>query len=75
MQQSLVLKTDIEKLKEYIPTLEDIIKLNDIDELQIAIMVAINTTLDEDSEATSETYVLEDIYDRISARYKELHAK
>lgn len=75
MQQNLVLKSDMEKLKKYIPNIEDIVKINDIDELQIAIMAAINKTFDDELEATSETYLLEDIYDRISARYKELYVK
>jgi hypothetical protein len=63
MQQMLKDK-DIEILKKYIINIEEIIKLNDIDELQIAIMVAIDKTLDGNNEPTIETRQLEEIYDK-----------
>lgn len=77
MQQMLIRKEDIEILKKYLPNIEEIIKLNDLDELQIAIMCAIDTTLDENEEATQETLKLERIYDRITrdAKLKNLENK
>lgn len=63
MQQVLNVE-DIELLKKYLPNIEEIIKLNDIDELQIAIMVAIDKTLDSNEEATKETLLLEKVYDK-----------
>lgn len=72
MQQKLINKKDLDKVKEYLPNIEQEFDLDDIDELQIAIMVAIDKTFINDSEPTDETYVLEDIYDRVSAMYKKL---
>lgn len=73
----LIRKEDIEILKKYLPNIEEIIKLNNLDELQIAIMCAIDTTLDENEEATQETLKLERIYDRITrdAKLKDLENK
>ena len=70
MQQTLISKTDLEKLKKYKPDIESVIQSGDIDEIQIAIMEAIDKTLDEDSEATAETFELEKIYDKVSQQYK-----
>lgn len=70
MQQTLISQSDIEKLKEYKPDIEKVFQTGDIDEIQIAIMEAIDKTLDKDSEATPETFVLEKIYDKVSHAYK-----
>ena len=61
---------DVEKLKEYKPDIEQVLSTGDIDKIQIAIMEAIDKTLDEESEATAETFVLEKIYDKVSREYK-----
>ena len=60
MQQIVIRDKDREKLREYMPN---------IDEL-IAMMCAIDKTLDEDDEATKETLALESIYDRVSYETK-----
>lgn len=70
MQSILISQSDINKLKEYKPDIEQIIQKGDIDEIQIAIMEAIDKTLDKDDEATPETFVLEKIYDKVSHAYK-----
>lgn len=72
MQQNLITEEEIKTLKEYNPDIEEIAKLNDIDELEIAIMIAIDKTLDSEDEATDETYILEEIYDKVSSRYHKL---
>ena len=71
MQSSLMEKSEIEKIKPYLPNIEKLLIDEDIDEIQIAIMGAIDKTLDENNEATSETYELEEIYDKVSERYMQ----
>lgn len=71
MQQTLISKEDLDKLKEYDPEIEKVFETGNIDEIQIAIMDAIDDTLDEDEEATPETFVLEKIYDNVSKAYKQ----
>ena len=69
MQQTLISQEDLNKLKEYNPDIEKVFQTGDIDEIQIAIMEAIDKTLDKDDEATLETFVLEKIYDKVSKIY------
>lgn len=67
MQQIIIRDKDREKLREYIPNVDELVEKGDLLELQIAMMCAIDKTLDkETSEATSETLVLEKIYDKVS---------
>ena len=72
MQPFLISKTEIEKLKAHLPNIETILCNGNIDEIQIAIMTAIDKTLDKDNEATAETLELEKIYDKISEQYKQM---
>ena len=69
MQQIVLSKSDINKLKQYKANIEAIIQTGDIDEIQIAIMEAIDKTLDKDDEATPETFVIEKIYDKVLKIY------
>ena len=69
MQQTLISQEDLNKLKEYNPDIEKAFQTGDIDEIQIAIMEAIDETLDKNDEATPETFVLERIYDKVSKIY------
>ena len=69
MQSDLIEKNEIEKLKPYLSDIEKLLNDGDIDEIQIAIMGAIDKTLDANNEATAETYELEEIYDKICERY------
>ena len=66
----LFLNKDKNELNKVVPNLEQLLEKNDLCELQIAIMCAIDKTLDEDEEATLETLKLEKIYDRISRETK-----
>jgi len=66
MQQIVISEKDKEELNKVIPNLEKILESNDLNELQIAIMIAIDKTLDKNEEATAETIRLEKIYDRIT---------
>lgn len=70
MQSFLISTAEREKLKSYLPNIDELLKNGDIDEIQIAIMSAIDKTLDKDNEATAETLELERIYDKITEQYK-----
>ena len=70
MQSIIIRDKDREKLREYIPNIDELIEQDDLLELQIAMMCAIDKTLDEDDEATRETIALENIYDRVSYETK-----
>lgn len=70
MQQIVIRDKDREKLREYMPNIDELIEKGDLLELQIAMMCAIDKTLDEDDEATKETLALESIYDRVSYETK-----
>ena len=70
MQSIIIRDKDREKLREYIPNIDELIKQGDLLELQLAMMEAIDVTLDKDDEATDETIVLERIYDRVSYETK-----
>ena len=66
MQQIIIRDSDREKLREYMPNVDELVKKGDLLRFQIAMMCAIDKTLDKDDEATKETIALENIYDRVS---------
>ena len=66
MQQIIINENDRKELKKKISNFEEILNKNDLNELQIAIMIAIDKTLDKNEEATEETFKLEKIYDRVT---------
>ena len=70
MQQIIIRDSDREKLREYMPNVDELVKKGDLLRFQIAMMCAIDKTLDKDDEATKETIALENIYDRVSYETK-----
>lgn len=70
MQSIIISDEDIEKLREYMPDVDELIEKGDLLEFQIAMMCAIDKTLDEDDEATEETIELESVYDKVSYETK-----
>ena len=77
MQQIIINENDRKELKKKISNFEEILNKNDLNELQIAIMIAIDKTLDKNEEATEETFKLEKIYDRVTkdTKLKQLERK
>ncbi len=67
MYKIIISNEDKKELEKVVPDLDSILIKGDIDELQIAIMSAIDKTLDENEEATEETFKLEAIADRIDS--------
>lgn len=67
MQQIIIRDKDKEALRKYLPNIDELVENGDLLEFQIAVMCAIDKTLDkETSEATQETLALEKIYDKVS---------
>lgn len=67
MYKIIISDEDIKELEKVVPNLTELLIKGDMDELQIAIMSAIDKTLDKNEEATEETFKLESIADRIDS--------